>query len=66
MNKSLHFILVFRLAGTPGLEPRSADLETASLPLILRPFAMHQGGLEPPCPSRGPQLYRLLPDRFGL
>ncbi len=32
----------------------------------LRPFAYASGGTRTPKPTRGPQLYRLLPSRFGL
>ena len=42
-----------RMAGAPGFEPGRAGLESASLPLILRPFAYASGGVEPPSPSRG-------------
>ena len=55
-----------RLAGAPGFEPGRAGLESASLSLSLRPLSMHQEGFEPPRPPREPQLYRLLPSRFGL
>src|SRR2546423_13128931 len=56
----------FVLAGALGFEPRKAGLESASLTFSLRPLEMHQGGLEPPKLSSEPQLYRLLPCRFGL
>ena len=35
-------------------------------PLTYAPSCMHQGGLEPPCPTQGRRLYRPLPNRFGL
>src|SRR5947209_2906326 len=56
----------FVLAGALGFEPRRAGLESASLTFSLRPLEMHQGGLEPPTLHPEPQLYRLLPCRFGL